>query len=314
MPTLLKRTALTLLLMGSSGCSSALMDPKSPIGLAQKDLIITATWLMLIVVIPVFIMIVAFSWRYRASNQRATYAPNWAHSNRIEIIIWLVPIAIIAVLGTLTWRSTHELDPRKPLISASTDTTLEVQVIALDWKWLFIYPDYGVASVNELALPLNAPVRFNITSKSVMNSFFIPQLGSQLYAMGGMQNTLNLIATETGRYDGLSANYSGHGFSGMRFQAIVSEQADFDQWIQQAQGSDHALNWASLQTLAGASQNHPIAYYASVTPGLYQGVLGQFMRMDAASHLAIDVGQATSSDSGFAAKRPTLNGPQPAQP
>lgn len=300
-----------------SGCSSALMNPKGPIGMAQRDLIITATWLMLIVVIPVFIMIVSFSWRYRASNKRATYAPNWAHSNAIEAVVWLVPIVIIAILGTITWRSTHELDPRRPIISADARKTINVQVIALDWKWLFIYPDYGVASVNELALPVNTPVRFDITSNSVMNSFFIPQLGSQLYSMGGMQNTLHLIAAETGRYPGLSANYSGNGFSGMKFMTLVDEQADFDAWIRQAQASSQTLNWASLQTLAETSQNHPVSHYATVTPGLYQGILGQFMRMNPTGHADIDAAQramATSSNSGFAAKRPSLNGLQTTQP
>ncbi|MBP6115501.1 MAG: ubiquinol oxidase subunit II [Neisseriaceae bacterium] len=296
------------------GCSSVLMDPKGPIGLAQRDLIFTATWLMLIVVVPVFIMIVAFSWRYRANNHKATYAPNWAHSNAIEAVVWLVPVVIIVILGRITWYSTHELDPRKPIVSANAAATLNVQVIALDWKWLFIYPEQGVASVNELALPVNTPVRFSITSNSVMNSFFIPQLGSQLYSMGGMQNTLHLIASETGRYSGMSANYSGNGFSGMKFMALVQEPADFDAWVEQAKTTPQTLNWDSLQTLAATSQDHPVGYYAAVTPGLYQGILGQFMRMAPAEHLTANASEpdrSTSSATGFAAKRPTLNGPTP---
>ena len=297
-----------------SGCRTAVLDSKGAIGLAQKDLILTATWLMLLVVVPVFIMIAAFSWRYRARNQQATYAPNWAHNNAIEAVVWGIPIAIIAVLAVVTWRSSHALDPRQPLINPTDQAVINVEVVSLDWKWLFIYPDYGVASVNELAFPVHTPVRFHITSQSVMNSFFIPQLGSQLYAMGGMQNVLHLVANEPGHYLGMSANYSGNGFSGMKFTAIVADQAGFDTWIQQAKAAPAVLNWAQYQALSMASQNHPVTHYGQVSPRLYQAILRQYMYMADQSHE--DSAQegspfATSSDFDFAAKRPNRTLIQP---
>ena len=158
----------------------------------QKNLIITALALMLIVVVPVILMTFWFAWRYRASNKAATYTPNWSHSNKIEAVVWGIPCIIILVLGIITWKTTHSLDPRAPL--PSTVKPLEIEVVSLDWKWLFIYPEQGVAAVNELVFPANVPVHFKVTSGSVMNSFFIPQLGSQIYAMAGMRNQLNLIA------------------------------------------------------------------------------------------------------------------------
>lgn len=310
-PTLM---GLSLLL---SGCNSALLDPQGSIGLAQKDLIITATWLMLLVVVPVFVMIVAFAWRYRANNHKATYAPEWAHSSAIEVVVWSVPIAIIATLAVITWRSSHALDPRQPIITSPPQATLNIEVVALDWKWLFIYPDYGVASVNELAFPVNTPVRFHLTSQSVMNSFFMPQLGSQLYAMGGMQNVLHLVADRPGRYPGMSANYSGNGFSGMKFTAVVDDQAGFEAWLEQAKLAPEALNWAQYTHLSTPSQNHPVTHYGAVSPQLYQAILRQYMNMEDKPHEL--KGQtppqfATSSDFGFVAQRPSRSLIQPLRP
>ena len=169
-----------------SGCSNLdLLNSKGSVGIAERNLIATSTWAMLIVVIPVIAMTLLFAWRYRATNKNAEYRPNWSHSTGIEIAIWTIPTLIILFLGVLTWKSTHELDPYRPL--ESSVKPINVEVVALDWKWLFIYPDLGIASVNQLALPVGTPVNFNITSDSVMNSFFIPQLGGQIYAMAGMQ-------------------------------------------------------------------------------------------------------------------------------
>lgn len=182
-----------------SGCNSALLDPKGQIGLEQRSLILTAFGLMLIVVIPAILMAVGFAWKYRASNKDAKYSPNWSHSNKVEAVVWTVPILIIIFLAVLTWKTTHALEPSKPL--AHDEKPITIEVVSMDWKWFFIYPEQGIATVNEIAFPANTPVYFKVTSNSVMNSFFIPRLGSQIYAMAGMQTRLHLIANEPGTYD-----------------------------------------------------------------------------------------------------------------
>lgn len=224
-----------------SGCNSALLDPKGQIGLEQRSLILTAFGLMLIVVIPAILMAVGFAWKYRASNKDAKYSPNWSHSNKVEAVVWTVPILIIIFLAVLTWKTTHALEPSKPL--AHDEKPITIEVVSMDWKWFFIYPEQGIATVNEIAFPANTPVYFKVTSNSVMNSFFIPRLGSQIYAMAGMQTRLHLIANEPGTYDGISASYSGPGFSGMKFKAIATpDRAEFDQWVAKAKQSPNTMS------------------------------------------------------------------------
>ncbi len=276
-----------------SGCNMALLDPKGQIGLEQRSLIITAIALMLIVVVPVIAMTFWFAWRYRASNTKATYTPNWEHSNKIEFVVWTIPCIIILILGTITWRSTHELDPRKPIVSSAKP--LVIEAISLDWKWLFIYPEQGVATINQIAFPVNVPVQFKVTSGSVMNSFFIPQLGSQIYAMAGMRNQVHLIANEEGNYQGISANYSGHGFSGMKFVAEVTSQQGFEQWLAQAKASPSSLQFADYQQLVKPSQNNPVTYYSSVEANLYDRIVNQFMGHGlpgGAPHQMVEMSQA----------------------
>ncbi len=252
----------------------AVMDPQGPVGQQEKDLIILAVLLMLIPVVPVIVMTLWFAWRYRASNTKATYAPDFEHSNRIEAVVWAIPTLIILALGAVTWVSTHQLDPRRPLAAVSPNVKpVEVEVVSLDWKWLFIYPDYGVASVNELALPVGTPVHFKLTSATVMDSFFIPQLGSQIYTMTGMQTQLSLRADKAGTYDGMSANYSGEGFAGMKFQALATDQAGFDAWIAKAKASSTPLDGAAYQALAQRGMADKPVYYASVDPQLFHNVL-----------------------------------------
>ncbi|MBW7982079.1 cytochrome o ubiquinol oxidase subunit II [Enterobacillus tribolii] len=260
-----------------SGCDMALLDPKGQIGLEQRSLILTALGLMLIVVIPVIVMAVVFARKYRASNTSATYTPNWSHSNKIEAVVWTVPIIIIVILAVLTWKTTHELDPYKPL--ASDVKPIEVEVVSLDWKWLFIYPQQGIATVNELAFPANTPVNFKVTSNSVMNSFFIPRLGGQIYAMAGMQTKLHLIANEPGKYDGISSSYSGPGFSGMKFTAIATpDNATFEQWVANAKKAPNALNsMGDFEKLAKPSEYHPVEYFSSVKSGLFVDIINKFM-------------------------------------
>ena len=260
-----------------SGCTSELLDPKGDIGMQERTLILTALALMLVVVIPVIVMTLLFAYRFRSTNKKAVYKPKWAHSTAIEVVVWTVPCIIIAILGVITWRTSHSLDPYKPLESQAKPITVEV--VSLDWKWLFIYPDYGVASVNQMAMPVGVPVNFHITSDSVMNSFFIPQLGSQVYSMAGMETRLHLIADHPGTYRGLSANYSGEGFSDMRFDAIASTQDGFDNWIKQAKASQRALDATSYAELAKRSTKLPVAYYSSVAPDMFGSIVNKYMNM-----------------------------------
>ncbi|ALX85872.1 ubiquinol oxidase subunit II [Achromobacter xylosoxidans] len=257
------------------GCNMEILSPKGDIGAQEKTLLFTATGLMLLVVIPVIIMILTFAWKYRASNTKADYQPKWAHSTAIEVVVWTVPCIIVAILAVITWRSTHALDPYKPLVSEHKPVTIEV--VSLDWKWLFIYPEYDIATVNEIAFPVDVPVNFRITSASVMNSFFIPQLGSQIYSMAGMETKLHLNAREPGTYAGISANYSGAGFSGMRFKAIATSQEGFDNWVKEAKASGTALTPAVYQELTKRSEHNPVAKYASVPPSMFDYILGSTM-------------------------------------
>ncbi|WP_318374787.1 cytochrome o ubiquinol oxidase subunit II [Enterobacter sp.] len=260
-----------------SGCDSALLDPKGQIGLEQRSLILTALGLMLIVVIPAIVMAIGFAWKYRASNKDAKYSPNWSHSNKVEAVVWTIPILIILFLAVLTWKTTHALEPGRPLDHDAKPVTIEV--IAMDWKWFFIYPEQGIATVNEIAFPANTPVEFKITSNSVMNSFFIPRLGSQIYAMAGMQTKLHLIANEAGTYDGISSNYSGAGFSGMKFKAIATpDNATFDAWVAKAKQSPKVMNdMATYEKVAAPSEYNKVEYFSSVKPNLFKDVIGKFM-------------------------------------
>ena len=267
-----------------SGCHMSVLDPKGQVAADEKSLIITATLLMLVVVIPVIFMTLYFAWKYRESNTSATYMPNWSYSHRIEAVVWAVPIAIILVLGTITWKTTHQLDPYKPLESSVKPIT--IQVVSLDWKWLFIYPDQHIATINEIAFPANTPVNFKITSDTVMNVFFIPQLGSQIYAMAGMQTQVNLIADTPGIYDGLSTNFSGAGFPDMTFKAHATSQADFDAWVAKVKASPGKLGLDNYNELAKQSQKDPVRYFSAVEPVLYTAVLDKYMDKSSGLKLA----------------------------
>ncbi|WP_175945820.1 ubiquinol oxidase subunit II [Caballeronia sp. BCC1704] len=257
-----------------SGCNLEVLDSKGVIGAAESSLIATATFTMLLVVVPVILLTLIFAWRYRASNQNATYAPKWTHSTAIEVVVWAIPAAIILFLGTLTWKTTHELDPYKPL--QSEVKPINVEVVALDWKWLFVYPDLGIASVNQVAFPVGTPVNFRITSDSVMNSFFIPQLGSQIYAMAGMQTRLNLQADHAGDYAGISANYSGAGFSDMKFRALALSQADFDSWVKKVKTAPEALDMNVYAGVARPSEEVAVRYFSTVDPKLFNNIVGKY--------------------------------------
>ncbi|MBN6150915.1 ubiquinol oxidase subunit II [Xanthomonas sp. AmX2] len=271
----------SLLLLASAllaGCNSAILNPKGQIGQDEKTLLITSVVLMLLVVIPVIVMTLAFAWRYRASNTKARYEPNWSHSTAIEVVVWSIPCLIILVLAVLTWRSSHALDPYKPLDSDVKPITIEA--VSLDWKWMFIYPEQGIATVNEIVFPVDTPLNFKITSDSVMNSFFIPHLGTQIYAMAGMETKVHLIANEAGDYFGLSANYSGHGFSKMRFDARATDQAGFDAWVAKVKASPKSLNATEYQVLAANrndKEHYPVTYYSSVQDGMFKSLIDKYM-------------------------------------
>src|ERR1700712_2425190 len=257
--------AMTLIVAAfCSGCNMSVLDPKGQVGADEKTLIITATLLMLVVVIPVIFLTVFFAWKYRATNTKAAYMPNWSYSHRIEAVVWAVPCAIILVLGTITWKTTHTLDPYRPLVS--TVKPITIQVVSLDWKWLFIYPDQHIATINEIAFPANTPVNFKITSDTVMNVFFIPQLGSQIYAMAGMQTQVNLIANEQGVFDGLSTNFSGAGFPDMQFKAHATTPAEFDAWVAKVKASPNKLGLDNYNALAKPSEKDPVKYFSGVEP------------------------------------------------
>jgi cytochrome o ubiquinol oxidase subunit II len=270
------RVALPFLLLALGGCNHLeLLNPKGAIGAQEKDLILIALGLMLLVVIPVMVLTVYFAWRYRETNIKATYAPKWAHSTRIEVVVWSIPCVIVAFLAVLIWRTTHSLDPYRPL--ESDVAAVNVEVVALNWKWLFIYPDYGIATVNHLAIPAGTPINFRLTSESMMNSFFIPQLGSQIYAMAGMQTRLHLIADEPGTYAGRSSAFSGPGFSDMHFATVAMPREQFDAWIRQARNAPATLDKATYRSLEQPSIKVLATTYASVVPGLFDSIVDRFM-------------------------------------
>ncbi len=259
-----------------------LLHPSGAVATQQGQLIVQSTVLMLLIVVPVIALTVVFAWRYRQSNEEATYTPDWDHSTQLELVIWAAPLLIIIALGALTWISSHTLDPFRPLRRLDTTRAipsetkpLTVEVVALDWKWLFIYPEQGIATVNELAAPVDVPIDFKITASSVMNSFFVPALAGQVYAMPGMQTQLHAVMNQPGTYEGFSANYSGAGFSGMHF-AFKGLSADaFNQWVQSVKASGRGLSKTDYQELAKPSERDPVRLYSSVDASLYDAILNQ---------------------------------------
>lgn len=262
------------LIVAGSG-HAILLDPQGSIALQQRNIMFTAAALMMLVVVPVFVLTFAIAWRYRASNTRAKYSPEWDNDLRIEFVWWAIPCAIILALAILTWQSTYALDPFRPLESAKKPVTVEV--VALDWKWLFIYPELGIASVNFLQAPVGTPINFKLTSDAPMNSFWIPQLGGQIYTMTGMETKLHLVADAPGIYAGYSANISGKGFAGMKFSLKAVPEKEFDAWVAEVRTSDKVLTHEAYDALAEPSEKNPVSYYSQVEPGLFESVIHSFM-------------------------------------
>jgi cytochrome o ubiquinol oxidase subunit 2 len=264
------------------GCSQALLlDPKGPIGDTERFVIIASFVLMLIVVIPVVVMTLLFPWKYRASNVNATYTPKWSHSVKIEWVIWLVPAVIVTLLGTLVWITTHRLDPYKPIDAGVKP--INIQAVSMDWKWLFIYPDQNIATLNQLVFPAKVPLSFRLTSDTVMASFFIPQLGSQIYTMAGMQTQLHLLADEPGVYTGQNQQYSGRGYAEMNFKAIATTPQEYEAWLQKVRNSPDRLDMARYAQLEKPGVDSSVMHFSSVKPGLFDHILRKFdhaMAMD----------------------------------
>lgn len=277
--------ALLLMTAALAGCNMVVMSPSGDIAAQQRDLIVISTLLMLIIIVPVIFLTFYFAWHYRQSNTSATYDPEWHHSTGLEVIIWSAPLAIIIALGAITWVSTHKLDPYRPLdrIDAARPVTKEtkpinVEVVALDWKWLFFYPDYGIATVNEMAVPVDVPINFKLTASSVMNAFYVPALAGMIYTMPGMQTRLHAVINKQGDFEGLSSNYSGDGFSQMRFKFRGLDQAGFDQWVAQVRQSGTMLNRDAYLKLEKPTIKEPVHFYAKVEKGLYDAVLNMCVR------------------------------------
>ncbi len=264
-------TAASALLL--AGCQAAVLDPRGPIGRAEKIILVDSLAIMLAIVVPTIIATLAFAWWFRAGNKRARYLPDWSFSGRVELVVWSIPIMVILLLGGVTWISAHDLDPARPI--ASERKAVEIQVVSLDWKWLFIYPESGVATVNELVVPAGVPLHFTLTSASVMNAFFVPQLGSMIYTMNGMQTELHLHADDPGTYLGLSAHYSGDGFSDMRFPVRALAADQFVAWTTATRGTGRALDAVSYAALARQSINDPPGAYGAVQDGLFAMIVSQ---------------------------------------
>jgi cytochrome o ubiquinol oxidase subunit 2 len=253
-----------------ASCSEGVLDPHGPVGRAERVILYDATAIMLAVVIPVIVLTLLFAWWFRARNSQARYRPDWEYSGRIEMIIWSIPALIILFLGGIAWTASHDLDPPKP-IAAST-APLDIEVISLDWRWLFIYPHEGIASLNRLVVPAGVPIRFRLTSTTVMNSFFVPQLGSQIYTMPNMVTHLNLEADRPGTFEGLSAQFSGDGFSDMRFDLVSTEADAFNDWVSTTKAQGGVLDASTFAELVKAAKADGVRTFAQVSEGLFDSI------------------------------------------
>ena len=308
MPAL--KTFRALLLLPATllaGCNTVLLNPSGDVAAQQGQLIIVSTVLMLLIIVPVIVLTLVFAWSYRQSNTEAVYTPEWHHSTQLELVIWAAPLLIIIALGAVTWISTHTLDPYRGLkrIDATRSVPggtkpLVVQVVALDWKWLFIYPEQGIALVNEVAAPVDMPIQFKITSSSVMNSFYIPALAGQIYAMPSMETKLHAVINKAGVYEGFSANYSGAGFSHMRFKFHGLNNAGFEQWVQKVKAEGKALGYDDYLKLAEPSEREPVSRFASTPPDLFDRVVNRCVEVGKPCMTHNMAGNTRSGDVGLA--------------
>lgn len=266
------------LVLALSGCKMVILQPKGAVALEEKHLMITAVLLMLLIVIPVLFLVLFIARRYRASNTKAKYTPEWSHSTLLEFVWWMIPIVIIAILATITWITTHQLDPYKALDKGGKPMT--IQAVALRWRWLFIYPKQHIATIDYVQFPVDKQVRFEITSDAPMNSFQIPALAGQIYAMNGMTTQLHMISHYPGVYNGRSVSFSGNGFSNMKFKAHVTSEKQFNSWVSSVKKGHQSLTWAQYQTLSQPSKSSSPMFFSTVDKGLFEKVIHKFMPAD----------------------------------
>jgi cytochrome o ubiquinol oxidase subunit II len=271
------------------GCSEGVLDPRGPIASAERQILFNSLGIMLAIVIPTIVVTLGVAYWFRASNPRARYLPDFNYSGRLEVLVWSIPIMTVLLVGGVAWVGSHDLDPRKPI--GSTAKAITVQVVSLDWKWLFVYPEQGIASVNHLTIPVGTPVSFELTSAGVMNSFFVPQLGSQIYAMAGMTTRVQLQADHPGTYRGLSAQFSGDGFADMRFKVDAVPAETFAQWVDAARGDGPVLDAQAYEELVKPSQAVAPFTYRAVAPRLFTSILSSEMQSDDALCLTYPASQ-----------------------
>ena len=275
---------LAVVLIGAAslgGCTEGVLDPKGPIALAERQILLNALGIMLAIVIPVILATLGVAFWFRASNERASYLPDFEYSGRLELLVWSIPAMTVLLVGGVAWVGAHDLDPGKPI--SSTVKPVNVQVVSLDWKWLFIYPEQGIASVNKLVLPVGTPISFELTSSSVMNSFFVPQLGSQIYTMSGMATRLHLQADHLGTYAGISAMFSGDGFPDMRFDANAVTNEKFAQWVDSVRSAGPLLDAQAYADLVKPSKMVAPFTYRAVAPNLFSSIVNAGMCMQGSS-------------------------------
>ena len=264
--------AVVLLAVGTlGGCTDGILDPQGPIAAAERQVLFNSLAIMLAIVIPTIIAILAVGFWFRSSNTRARYLPDFNHSGLLEVLVWSIPAMTVLLVGGVAWLGAHDLDPRKPLSSAVKPIT--VQVVSLDWKWLFVYPDEGIASVNQLTIPVGTPVSFELTSAGVMNSFFVPQLGGQIYTMAGMATRLQLEAGKTGTYRGMSSQFSGNGFADMHFNVDAVPAEKYAEWLDKARSAGPELDAKAYELLAKPSSAVAPFTYRAVGPRLFDDIL-----------------------------------------
>jgi cytochrome o ubiquinol oxidase subunit II len=255
----------------AAGCDRGLMDPVGPVASAEKTILINSTAIMLAIIIPTMIATIAFAWWFRRGNTKATYRPDWEYSGAVELVVWAIPAMTVMLLGGIAWIGSHDLEPSKPLESAARP--INVEVVSLDWKWLFIYPDQGIATVNQLVVPAGTPVSFRLTSATVWNAFFVPQMGTMIYTMPRMTTRLNLEADRKGVYEGLSSHFSGDGFPGMQFKVQALPPDQFATWAQGARGGGATLDAAGYAQLEKPSSYVKPMTYGAVAPGLFDAIV-----------------------------------------
>jgi cytochrome o ubiquinol oxidase subunit II len=288
----MRQGLIVTLLIGAaalSGCSEGVLDPKGPIAAAEREILFNSLGIMLAIVIPTILATLGVAWWFRSSNRRARYRPDFTYSGRLELLVWSIPAMTVLLVGGVAWIGAHDLDPRKPIVSATKP--VRVQVVSLDWKWLFIYPDEGVATVNQLTIPIGTPVSFELTSSGVMNDFFVPQLGSQIYTMAGMVTRVHLQADHPGTYRGLSAQFSGDGFADMRFNVDAVPAEDFAQWVDAARNTGPSLDAQTYADLAKPSKAVVPLTYRAVASDLFNDIVSSVLQPNVAARLTYSASQ-----------------------